>query len=283
MPTSGIALRFIAAALFATLGSAAVAQQPLKIFDSHLHYNHQGAAPFFALDQVLDTFRRNGVAGIVANSRPNRGSQMLVEAKPQGLWVVPFIRPYRVEGDVQTWSEDPAIFAMIEEEYKRGYYKGIGEFHIFGQSAQRPLVRKAVDFATERNLFVLAHCDDEALTIMLANNPKAKMIWAHTGFSTPAARVRELLEKHPQLMMELSYRGGITEGGGRLSAEWRDLFNRYSDRFLLGSDTWINQRWIDYGSTMKGYRDWLAQLPAEQALRIAHGNAERIYGGKIPE
>ena len=280
---SGVITRIVAGAFALLAATAADAQQPLKIFDSHLHYNHQGAAPFFALDQVLDTFRRNGVVGIVANSRPNRGSQMLVEAKPPGLWVVPFIRPYRVEGDVQTWSEDPAIFAMIEEEYKRGYYKGVGEFHIFGQSAQRPLVRKAVDFATERNLFVLAHCDDEALTIMLANNPKAKMIWAHTGFSTPAARVRELLEKHPQLMMELSYRGGITEGGGRLSAEWRDLFNRYSDRFLLGSDTWVNQRWIDYGSTMKGYRDWLAQLPAEQALRIAHGNAERIYGGKIPE
>ena len=75
----------------------------------------------------------------------------------------------------------------------------------------------------------------------------------------------------------------LADGGGRLSADWRDLFNRYSDRFLLGSDTWINQRWIDYGSIMKGYRDWLAQLPAEQALRIAHGNAERIYGGKIPE
>ena len=80
---------------------------------------------------------------------------------------------------------------------------------------------------------------------MLANNPKARMIWAHTGFSTPAARVRELLERHPALMAELSYRGGITENGGRLSAEWRDLFGRHSDRFLLGSDTWINQRWTD--------------------------------------
>ena len=89
------------------------AQAQLKIFDSHLHYNHQGPAPFFALDQVLDLFRRNGVGGIVANSRPNRGTQMLVEAKTPGLWVVPFIRPYRVESDVRTWSEDPAIFAMI--------------------------------------------------------------------------------------------------------------------------------------------------------------------------
>jgi len=258
------------------------AQPQLKIFDSHLHYNHQGPAPFFALDQVLDLFRRNGVAGIVANSRPNRGTQMLVEAKAPGLWVVPFIRPYRVESDVQTWSQDPAIFTMIEEEYRRGFYRGIGEFHIFGQAAQRPLVRRTIDFATERNLHVLAHCDDEALAIMLANHPRAKMIWAHAGFSTPVPRLRELLAEHPALMLELSYRSGITRNGG-LAPEWRDLFGRYSDRFLLGSDTWINQRWIDYGTIMRGYREWLAELPADQAARIAHGNAERIYGGKLTD
>jgi hypothetical protein len=271
----------IAAMALAVLGSAPALAQPIKIFDSHLHYNAAGPAPFFALDQVLDTFRRSNVGGIVANSRPNRGTQMLVDAKAPGLWVVPFIRPYRVESDVQTWSEDPAIFAMIEEEYKRGYYKGIGEFHIYGEAAQRPLVRKTVDFATERNLFVLAHCDERALAIMLANNPKAKMIWAHTGFSTAVDEVRDFLDKHPQLMMELSYRSGIAEGGG-VSREWRELFARYSDRFLLGSDTWINQRWSSYGSIMAGYRDWLGQLPAEQAMRIAYGNAERIYGGKMP-
>jgi hypothetical protein len=32
---------------------------------------------------------------------------------------------------------------------------------------------------------------------------------------------------------------------------------------------------------MQGYRNWLGQLPAEQARRIAHGNAERLFGGKL--
>jgi hypothetical protein len=44
---------------------------------------------------VLSTFRRNGVTGILATSRPNDGTRALVDAKPTGLWVVPFIRPYR--------------------------------------------------------------------------------------------------------------------------------------------------------------------------------------------
>ena len=69
--------------------------------------------------------------------------------------------------------------------------------------------------------------------------------------------------------------------GGKLSDAWRDLFARHSERFVLGSDTWINERWFGYDTIMKEYRGWLAQLPPEQARRIAHGNAERLFGGKV--
>ena len=282
MTTFGFARRILAVMVFAVVATPlALAQPTLKIFDSHLHYNGAGTNAFFTVDQVLDVFRRNGVAGIIANSRPNRGTQQLVEAKAPGLWVVPFIRPYRVESDVGTWYTNPEIYGLIETEYKRGYYKGVGEFHIYGEQTRSPLVKKTVDFAVERDLFLLAHSDEAAIPILYSHNPKAKVIWAHTGFGTPAPLVREYLEKYPTLMAELSYRSGITEGGGRMSAEWRDLFAKHSDRFLLGSDTWVNGRWSSYGETMREYRDWLAQLPAEQARRIAHGNAERIYGGKI--
>jgi len=281
MPASGIVARAIAAAAIVVATPLTVgAQQTLKIFDAHLHYN-QEPNPYYPLDRVLDVFRRNNVAGILANSRPNKGTHQLVDAKAPGLWVVPFIRPYRTRDDVQNWSTDPAIYDLIEDEYKRGYFRGVGEFHIYGNAAQGPLVKKVVDFAVERNLYLLAHCDEAALLILLAHNRSAKIIWAHTGFSTPTERVRELLETYPDLMGELSYRGGVTESGGRLAAEWRELFARHSDRFLLGSDTWINERWFGYDTIMQTYRGWLAQLPQEQARRIAHGNAERLFGGKV--
>jgi hypothetical protein len=257
-----------------------IAQPALKILDAHLHYN-QEPNPYYPLDRVLEVFRRNGVAGILANSRPNKGTHQLVDAKAPGLWVVPFIRPYRTRDDVQNWSNDPAIYDLIEAEYKRGYFRGVGEFHIYGDAAQRPLVKQVVDFAAARNLYLLAHCDEAALSILLAHNRSAKIIWAHTGFSTPTERVRELLETHPELMGELSYRGGITQGDGKLASEWRELLARHSDRFLLGSDTWINERWFGYDTIMQTYRGWLAQLPEAQARRIAHGNAERLFGGKV--
>jgi hypothetical protein len=280
MATS-LMLRACLTAFFAMLApTGAHAQSSLKIFDAHLHYN-QEPNPYYSLEQVLDVFRRNNVAGIIANSRPNKGTHQLVDAKARGLWVVPFIRPYRTRDDVQNWSTDPAIYDLIESEYKLGYFRGVGEFHIYGNAAQGPLVKKVVDFAVARDLYLLAHCDEAALLTLLAHDARAKIIWAHTGFSTPPARVRELLEKYPALMGELSYRGGVTENGGKLSAEWRELFARHSDRFVLGSDTWINERWVGYDTIMRTYRGWLAQLPENQARRIAHGNAERLFGGKV--
>jgi hypothetical protein len=279
MPVAGfVAHIFAIAVLFAPIGAGA--QPALKIFDAHLHYN-QEPNPFYPLDRVLDIFRRNHVAGILANSRPNNGTHQLVDATAPGLWVVPFIRPYRTRDDVQNWSTDPAIYDLIEAEYRRGYFRGVGEFHIYGDAAQGVLVKKVVDFAAARDLYLLAHCDEPALLILAAHNAKAKIIWAHTGFSTPPGRVRELLESNPALMGELSYRSGITGRDGKLSAEWSALFARHSDRFLLGSDTWINERWFGYDTIMQNYRAWLAQLPADQARRIAHGNAERLFGGKV--
>ncbi|HEX3340262.1 MAG TPA: amidohydrolase family protein [Pseudolabrys sp.] len=252
-------------------------QERLTIFDAHLHYN-QEPAPFYSLDQVREVFRRNGIVGIVATSRPNKGTHELMDAKWPELKVVPFIRPYRVRSDMQTWFNDPAIFELIKSEYARGYYRGIGEFHIYGKSAETEWVKKMVNFAVERNLYLHAHCDEEALLILFRHNPKARIIWAHTGFAVAPVRVAELLDQHKDTLWgELSYRSGIIGGDGKLTADWRSLFERHSDRFLLGSDTWINERWFGYDTIFKEYRGWLAQLPPEQARRIATDNALRLF------
>jgi len=267
-----LALLLAAAAAPAVRAADAVT---LPIFDAHLHYNWE-PVPHFPLEKVLALFREHNVTGILATSRPNDGTRALVEAKPKGLWVVPFIRPYRVRADIQTWMDDPTIQELIETEYKRGYYAGVGEFHLSGRAAATKWVKRTVDFAVEKNLYLHAHADDEALEILFSHNPKARIIWAHTGFSTPADKVAAYLERYPALWCELSYRYGIADGG-KLTPEWKRLFERYPDRFLLGSDTWISQRWDSYGSIMADYRTWLAQLPRGVAEKIAFRNAEQLF------
>jgi len=250
------------------------------IFDAHLHYNDEAQAAV-SVDAAFELFRRNGVAAILANSRPNDGTRALYEASRKdpatGVEVVPFIRVYRTREDLGTWMNNREILAMIVEEQKRGFYKGVGEFHVHGRAADTPVVKDMVDFSVAKGLVLHAHCDDEALELLYAHNPKARVIWAHTGFGTPLARVEELLRKYPALWGELSYRSGIADSS-TLSAEWKALFSRHPTRFLLGSDTWVNERWASYPAIMGGYRRLLGELPPGIAARIAWENAAALFG-----
>jgi hypothetical protein len=266
----------IALALIAPQSNRAGADEPIEIFDAHLHYNWE-PKPFYQPDEVLALFKRHRVTGILATSRPNTGTHVLMDAKAEGLQVVPFIRPYRVRADIQTWFRDPVIFELVQDEFKRGYYRGIGEFHLTGQAAENEVVKKTVDFAVAHDLYLHAHADEEAVEILMRHNPRAQIIWAHTGFGLSSDRVAALLAKYPKLWGELSYRSGITGQGGGLTPEWRALFERFPDRFLLGSDTWVSERWSSYGEIMAGYRGWLAQLPPQIAAQIANGNAKALF------
>jgi hypothetical protein len=271
-------LRF--AALFAavSLTEPANAQAPYDgpIFDAHLHYNWE-PTPHYNVEQVFELLKKNNVRGILATSRPNSGTIALMEAKQTEIWVVPFIRQYKTRADIPTWFKDDSIFEMTLSEFKRGYYRGVGEFHIYGKAAGTEGAAKLVKFAVENDLYIHAHCDVEALELLYSHDKRARIIWAHTGFSTPAPELKALFAKYPSLMGELSFRGGITEYDGKLSEDWKDLFAKHSDRFLLGTDTWITPRWLQYEALITNYRAWLGQLPKDQAQRIAFGNAERLF------
>ena len=272
-----------ALAAFLLLVTMAARAEPYTgpLFDAHLHYNDDAVARY-SVATVFELFRKNGVRHILANSRPNDGSRALYEAASKrdlGVQVVPFIRVYRNRDDYGTWFDNPEIYRMIVEEQKRGYYRGIGEFHVYGRSAATKVVKDIVDFSVEKGLVLHAHCDEEALEILFAHNPKARVIWAHTGFSTPLPRLEELLAKYPALWGELSYRMDVADER-RLSAGWKAVFTRHPTRFVVGSDTWVPQRWETYPSIMGGYREWLGELPKEVAERIAWRNASELLSAK---
>lgn len=274
-------VRLLLGASLLALAFAARAQFYVgPLFDAHLHYNDD-AVERYSIGTLYELFSKNGVGAILANSRPNDGTRALVDAAKRGvrkdLRVVPFIRVYRDRGDYGTWFNNPDIHRMIVDEEKRGYYRGVGEFHVFGKNADTPVVKDIVDFTVAKGLVLHAHCDEEALETLFRHNPKARVIWAHTGFNTPLERVEELLVKYPQLWGELSYRWDVADGGA-LSPGWKALFAKHPSRFVVGSDTWVNQRWQDYPQIMGGYRRWLGQLPREVAEQVAWKNGARLFG-----
>src|SRR5256885_5099939 len=248
-------------ALFAAISARAA--EPIEIFDAHLHYNWE-PKPYYQPDEVLALFRKHRVTGILATSRPNTGTHALMDAKAEGLQVVPFIRPYRVRSDIQSWFGDPVIFDLVQDEFKRGYYRGIGEFHLSGKSAENEWVKKTVDFAVANDLYLHAHADEEAVEILMQHNQRARIIWAHTGFGLPTERVSAMLAKYPALWGELSYRGGFTDGAGKLTPEWRAVFGGYPDKVPLGSGTLGPPRLGGLWGNQGGFPARAGAIPAER-------------------
>lgn len=260
------------------LASASHAADDLPIFDAHVHYNLD-VPRAVTVEEVFALWRQAGIRGVLLTSRPNDGTRELLAADSPQVRKVAFARPYNVMADVRTWFGDPKIYAMIERELDRGLYIGIGEFHIFGKDADSEGFARFVQLAAQRKLWLHAHCDDYVIARIFALDPNARAVWAHTGMSTAPERVDELLGKHPNLYGELSFRSGI-EAGDAISSAWRELFTRHSDRFLLGSDTWVPERWPQVPEIMDGYRAWLKQLPADVARKIAWGNGARLFLGE---
>lgn len=265
------------------------------LFDAHLHYNTEawnGQTGPHPVPDVLARMQRSGVKAIVSNSRPNDGTIALAQAQAEtagaGVTVVPFVRLYRNRADYDTWFRDESIYDMVLAELARGTpvgpYRGIGEFHLYDSAnANGSVAKKLMVLAEGKQLVVLAHVDDAAIDLLMANTPskgqQVRLIWAHTGIGgAPVQHVEALMAKYPGLMGELSYRSGLTCDGGNLCPEWRALILKYPGRFLIGSDTWTNQRWQIHEKTMRGYRVWLGDLPPAVAKKIAWDNGAALFG-----
>ena len=281
----------LACAANARAQAAAAESYRGPLFDAHLHYNEEAQATVPPAE-AFARMQRSGVRAIVANSRPNSGTRELATALPlaraAGVTVVPFVRLYRNRADYSGWFADESIHRMVLDELAAGTpagpYRGIGEFHLYDSAnANGPVAKSLMQLAQERDLVVLAHVDDVAVELLLRHAPQARLVWAHTGIGgAPVKRVRELMLAHPTLRGELSYRPGLTDADGQLTAEWRALFIELPQRFMVGSDTWINERWSSYEALMQEARRWLGGLPPAVARGIAWDNAAGLYGLPAP-
>ncbi len=97
--------------------------------------------------------------------------------------------------------------------------------------------------------------------------------------SASADTVGRLLERYQTLWVELSLRFDVAPGG-TLDPAWRSLFLRFPDRFMVGTDTWVNAQWQRLPGIIGRFRVWLRQLSPDVAKQIASENAERLFGGQ---
>ena len=264
-------------ALLVLLGLPSLAGAQLPIVDAHVHYSHD-AWTVVPPKEAVAILRKAGVKRALVSSSNDEGTQKLLAEAPD--LIVPELRPYRLRGDASSWVRDDAIVAYVEERLKRYRYVAIGEFHLFGADAELPVPRRIVELARQHGLMLHAHSDADAIERLFRQYPGAKILWAHSGFEQPG-RVREMLRKHPTLWADLAFRSD-QGSGGKVTPEWREAFLEFPDRFMVGTDTFVPERWHYVPEHAAYSRSWLADLPADVAEKIAWKNGEALFGQAWP-
>jgi hypothetical protein len=245
-----------------------------------MHYSRESwvAYPPAKIQALLDSL---SVTSAFVSSAPDEGTFRLKAVL--GDRVIPMLGPYRTGADVFSWVRDGTIVPYVESSYRAGSHRGFGEFHLNVGQINLPVVRSVIAFAQSKNLFLQAHADARAVAELLNYvGPDQIVLWAHAGVTATPEQIDALMAKWPKLSVELSLRDDVAPQGA-LNAKWGDLLLRYSDRFMVGTDTWTvggsytgNERWDAYADIVNRIRGWLMQLPDDARGAIAYKNAERF-------
>jgi Amidohydrolase len=266
-------MRVVMMVVGAMLLAAGPASAQLPLFDAHIHYS-QPDWDAYTPERALSILARAGVRRALVSSTPDDGTLKLYAKSPAGI--VPALRPYRTREDMGTWPRDPSVAAYVEERLKRGIYRAIGEVHFGESDVTAPTLKRFAELAADRDMFFWCHIDDATVERLLAAYPKTKVLWAHAGMSASARRVGDLVDRYPRLWVELALRTDVAPAG-TLDPEWRALFVRHPDRFLIGTDTWVTSRWESVSAASEAVQTWLRQLPRDVAEQIAWKNGDRLF------
>lgn len=250
------------------LTSSFCVAEELPLFDAHIHYSHDAVIQVPPAEAV-NLLRKAGVKKALISSSDDNGTQKIYQQAPD--IVVPALRPYRRRGEIGSWMHDETVIDYVEARLAKHQYKALGEFHAYGDDIETPVLQRMIELAKEHDLLLHAHSDADAIERIFRTFPQARVLWAHAGFAHPA-RVRDLLRKHKNLWSDLAFRNDHATDN-KVAEEWRAAFEEFPDRFMVGTDTFAPERWYYVGSHADYTRDWLKDLPADLARKIAFENA----------
>jgi Tat protein secretion system quality control protein TatD with DNase activity len=277
------------------LAGAQAAPYRGPLVDTHLHLEAESGVD---INTVIALYDAVGVRGGWAMGVPWQRATDAWERYPTRI--VPFL----AEGYTATLHPDATYRnpAGLEELLAGGYVRGLGEvilrhsaFRLAGGysapathvPADHPALLTAYAIAGRYGAPVVVHqeaayADELERAVQAA--PGTAFVWAHAGHG-PAAVVRRLLARNPNLYADLSARTPwlgpgtvLMPPGGPLQAEWAALLHEYPDRFLIGLDLFapFHFRLAYVRDTVEYYRALLGRLDPAVAEQIAYRNAERL-------
>lgn len=270
------------------------AQQQVPFLDAHVHLNDPAAWVRLMDDHAIPwsvAFRGRNIdhrdLAAAAARWPDRITPFAS--------ISPEHREYR-----QAWADgDTTILGELDSLLATGRFAGIGEISVshfagagFPEADFDPsgtIMRGIMALARRHGVPVSIHCEITRLRefeMLLESFPDVTVIWAHGGY-TPLVLAARMLERHPNLVYELSARTWVVHprspdytvlrDGRAAWPQWLELVEAMPDRFIVGTDASLRSQASDL-EKIRSVQGFLAQLtPATREL-VARENLKRLVG-----
>jgi hypothetical protein len=259
--------------LFLTLPGLGLAEE-MPVFDAHSHYKTEDAAEF-SPDDVIRIMDENNISFMVIVGEPP-GRALELSQKSSGR-IIPLLGLYQTHRDKANWMHDAELPGRLKSKLQQGNYQGIGEIHIFEPDKKNPNFKKILELAYENNLPVLLHGDRHVVQQAFEWFPELIVVWAHLGEDPDTDMLGEMLMSYPNLYVDTSVRDVLIIKDGMLLPGWKELFVRFSGRFMVAIDTYYTPRWGKIDEVTGFIRSLLSELPHEVARQLAYENAMHVY------
>jgi Tat protein secretion system quality control protein TatD with DNase activity len=215
-------------------------------------------------------------------------------------------------------APDAYVDSLIRETERKlasGKFFGIGEFIVrhwayapgYHSEQDNPiyseLMRRFSVLAARFDVPMVIHMEGYPervadLSRLLSENPGTRYVWAHNCGRTKGPVIHDLLSRFPNLFCDLAgmtnvrgyyhYGSGwprmeeftsLIEWNAVLLREMRSLYEKFPDRFMVGTDLAHApyMKMQNYSAHVRRFRELLDQLSPETRAKIAELNAIRIF------
>ena len=291
----GIAARrrwaeFFASALLACVVSTHAAEEsPIVPFvDCHVHLNDEA--------MQLGLMERFGAMRALVGWGRKSDNESIARAAarvPQRFIAFASISPERASYRPGWDGDDPKLLQALDALLASGRFQGIGEISAvhfpspgLAETDYDPTgatMTGVLALARKYRVPVLLHVEStrmRELSSLLETFPEVPVIWAHGGY-TPLFIARRMIERHPNLVYELSARTWpshprspdytILRDGRNVWPEWLALIEAHPGRFVVGTDASHRSEESD-AMKYASVQSFLRQLSPATRERVGRAN-----------
>lgn len=280
----------------------------LPLADMHMHL-YRGLTPA----QLKDRMDRNNIrwAGAVGPVMPGIDPRPFIELLG-GRYIPMAGQPevhsvFSSRGAAALADAENSVFAAMiaraDDLFRSGHIRGFGELILNNKASNpqpslrrkaaidSPFTRKMFEIAARNNGVIQIHTEDDedslsGLEALMKTYPTVPVILSHCLVVTKDTSMPErMLKSSPLVHCDLSARSASGKGRADrrifgpdfVEPQWLRLIEAYPDRFVVGSDATDDK--VDFDKVIGDIRNGLLpRLPARAARKVAHENAQKLFG-----